>query len=137
MKNRRHYERDSYETPFTFRPRAKATEGLTIPAIIMSWSASSCFFLSSFSASCSCFSMLFTSLSRSVTSAKVLSASALVLVAFWAQKRRWLVKTALRFLRHVPSHSSIYKMPRKYNPARTGRKFHCVLTYVIIYFFNP
>lgn len=55
---------------------------LTIPAIIMSWSASSCFLFSSFSASSSCLSMPFTSLSRSVTSAKVLSASALVLVAF-------------------------------------------------------
>lgn len=55
---------------------------LTIPAIIISWSASSCFLFSSFSASCSCFNISFTSLSRSVTSANVLSASALVLVAF-------------------------------------------------------
>lgn len=83
---------------------------LTIPAIIISWSASSCFFFSSFSASWSCFNILFTSLSSSVTSAKVLSASALVLVAFWAQNKQWLMNQMDSFpFSKIHSHSLICK----------------------------
>lgn len=67
---------------------------LTSFAILISCSASACFLFSSFSASCSCFIMSSTSLASPVTSAKVLSASALVAAALCSQQvgedgRRW------------------------------------------------